>query len=60
MLVSKDLKVESMDPNNLIALKKDLDEIKKMISDLERKVMDLQNYYVVPMSRVIESMRKRR
>ena len=60
MLVSKDLKVERMEPNNLIALKKELDEIKKMISDLERKVMDLQNYYVVPMSRVIESMRKRR
>jgi len=49
-----------MEPNNLIALKKELDEIKRMISDLERKVSDLQNYYVVPMSRVIESMRKRR
>ena len=60
MLVSKDLKVERMEPNNLIALKKELDEIKRMISDLERKVSDLQNYYVVPMSRVIESMRKRR
>ena len=49
-----------MEPNNLIALKKELDEIKKMISYLDRNVMDLQNYYVVPMSRVIESMRKRR
>ena len=60
MLVSKDLKVEKMEPNNLIALKKELNVIKKMISDLERKVSDMQNYYVVPMARVIESMRRRK
>ena len=55
-----DMENKKMEPNNLIALKKELNEIKKMISNLERKVSDMQNYYVVPMARVIESMRRRK